>query len=82
MFINLDSLFIFLCGETGRHSIIIVDLYSIYKAIESVVQPNTGSNPVTGTDIKILKIMSDIFINSLGEINFFFFSEGDYYKKN
>ena len=25
--------------------------------------------------------MSDIFINSLGEINFFFFSEGDYYKK-
>ena len=25
---------------------------------------NTGSNPVTGTDIKILKIMSDIFINT------------------
>ena len=41
-----------------------MDFYSIYKAIESGVQLNTGSNPVTGTDIKILKIMSDIFINS------------------
>lgn len=75
MFINLDSLFIFLCGETGRHSIIIVDLYSIYKAIESGVQLNTGSNPVTGTDIKILKMfistklkkMEDLF-KKLGEI--------------
>ena len=41
-----------------------MDFYSIYKAIESGVQLNTGSNPVTGTDIKILKIMSNIFINT------------------
>ena len=41
-----------------------MDFYSIYRAIESGVQLNTGSNPVTGTDIKILKIMSDIFINT------------------